>query len=71
MMTITVWINEVMKYELIMRVMGLNEEVLRFNSRCSSMQSRAKLSEALCSAARLASSKVGRASRQNVTRNFL
>ena len=47
MMMIKVWINEVMKCELIIGVMGLNDEVLRFNSRCSTMQSRAKLSKAL------------------------
>ena len=47
MMMVKVWINEVMKCELIMGVMRLNEEVLRFNSRCSTMRSRAKLSEAL------------------------
>ena len=47
MVMIKVWINEVVKCELIMGIMGLNEEVLRFNSRCSTMQSRAKLSEAL------------------------
>ena len=47
MMMIKVWINEVMKYELIMGVMRLNEEVLRLNSRCFTMQSRSKLSEAL------------------------
>ena len=48
MMVIKVWNNnEVMKYELIIGVMRLNEEVLKFNSRCSTMQSRAKLSEAL------------------------
>ena len=47
MMVIKVQNNEVMKYELIMGVMGLNEEMLRFNSRCSTMQGQAKLSEAL------------------------
>ena len=31
MVMIKIWINEVMKGELIMGVMGLNEEVLRFN----------------------------------------
>ena len=43
---------KVMKYELIMGVMGLNEEVWRFDWRCSSMFSRAKLSEYSLKAAR-------------------
>ena len=46
-----VWINEVMKYVLFMGVMGLNEEVKRFNSRCSTMQVEQYCSEAFWSAA--------------------
>ena len=60
-----------MKCELIIKVMGLNEEVQSFNSRCSTMQVEQccqKLSEVPLDRA---SSRVGRASRQNATRNFL
>ena len=77
MMVIKVWNNnEVMKYELIIGGMRLNEEVLKFNSRCSSMQSRAKLSEALLckveqNCQKLFKVSLDRASRQNATKNFL
>ena len=64
MVMIKVWINEIMKCELIMGVMGLTEEVLRFNSKCSTMQSWVKLLEALWSATQPARSLQGRSSEQ-------
>ena len=45
MMMIKAWINEVMKYELFMGVMGPNEEVQRF--KMLYYASRAIMSEAL------------------------